>query len=285
VLRNSGTTDALIRRHLGRLVLVLTRRSTHRFTKASVEDDPLFRLQYLARIAIQYDLADLTAMIATPSLVSLFVWRDGWFALEGSSLLIVPCELPYLWMRFGFLLLIKPAAAVLARTLLKRAMRKTLLGKRTVHGVSQLAARLIAERQLVTSGSAAGGLGSDAQLHKELGLSAEELAAVRDELSLAGLNFRVLWRRLLKRSTFFAAVAVLQAFAAFPVRTMAPPPAISASSAETIPLPRSSAWVYVPWERALELDKDVRTALADANATCAGHTNLTGWAAPSWDSL
>ena len=46
----------------------------------------------------------------------------------------------------------------------------------------------------------------------------QELAVVKEDLSLSGLNFRVLRRKLLNRSAFFAAVAVLQCFAAFPVR-------------------------------------------------------------------
>jgi len=60
-------------------------------------------IRYLARIAIQYDLADLTALIATPTVVSLFVWRDGWFMLQESALTVLPCELPSLWLRFGVL--------------------------------------------------------------------------------------------------------------------------------------------------------------------------------------
>ena len=214
MMRNSGTTDALLRRHFGKLIQCILRQN--KFQKAKAEDDPLFRLQFLARIAVQYDLADLTAMVATPAIVSFIIWRDGHFALEGSGLLVRSCDIGSMLRRFGFLLVVKPIASLLARMALKRAMRKTLLGKPTIHGVSPLAARLIAERRLVKS--KAGGVGSDEQLHKEFDLTKEELQVVKEDLSLSGLNFRVLRRKLLNRSSFFAAVAVLQCFAAFPVR-------------------------------------------------------------------
>ncbi len=71
-------------------------------------EDALFRLQFLARLAIQYDLADLTAMITVPSMVSFFVWRDGWFSLEGTGILVLPCELRWVWLYFALLFVIKP---------------------------------------------------------------------------------------------------------------------------------------------------------------------------------
>ena len=41
----------------------------------------MLKLQFLARIAISYDLADLTAMFTVPAMVSFFVLRDGFFSL------------------------------------------------------------------------------------------------------------------------------------------------------------------------------------------------------------
>lgn len=68
------------------------------------------RRQFLARIAIQFDIADITAIILVPTLVTVCVWRDGFFSLQDTSVLVRDCELPYIWRRFLVLLLIKPAS-------------------------------------------------------------------------------------------------------------------------------------------------------------------------------
>lgn len=38
--------------------------------------------QYLGRIAVQYDLAQLAAIVLNPAVISLFIWRDGFFSLQ-----------------------------------------------------------------------------------------------------------------------------------------------------------------------------------------------------------
>ena len=111
-------------------------------------NDPLMRLQYLARLGWQFDLADVAALIATPSIVSFIVWRDSFYTLQGTTILVRTCDLTNLWLRFIVLLCVKPAASTFARTLLRTKMRRTLLGKRTMHGTSQLAAKIQAERKI-----------------------------------------------------------------------------------------------------------------------------------------
>ena len=77
-MRNSGTTDAIVRRQAAlwcRCIL-----GPGQLKKNDPNDDPLFRLQTLARLGIQYDLADRLAIVVTPSIISFFVLRDGWYA-------------------------------------------------------------------------------------------------------------------------------------------------------------------------------------------------------------
>ena len=71
VLRNSGTNDALLSK-LGSqtgwswlLALLSGVDHVSNFREADPLRDPLYRLQYLARLAVQYDLADVSAMLAT----------------------------------------------------------------------------------------------------------------------------------------------------------------------------------------------------------------------------
>ena len=237
ILRNSGTTDAFLRRFAPRLIEC----GRKKFKDRDPNDDPLFRLQFLARVAIQYDFADLTAIFAVPSIVSFFVWRDGFFTLEGSGVLVRDCDLWSLWIRFAVLCAIKPVGMGIARLMLARKMRKTLLGKRTIHGTSSLAAKLMAESGIVKGSEA----DRDAQLHKDFKFTVEELEAVKGDLSLLGLNFALLRNKLMRKVRFFAAVAVLQCFVAFPVRATAPMDA-TAQYMYSFIVPQHSVWMYVP---------------------------------------
>ena len=93
-----------------------------------VVNDPIIRVQFLARLALQYSLADVSAVLAVPTLVSLFVWRDGSFFLAGSQLRLEACSLTNLWYRFLLLLPVKWLIARLTRCLLEGRMAHTLLG-------------------------------------------------------------------------------------------------------------------------------------------------------------
>ena len=146
--RNSGITDAITRNHIGRWTNKCLCRVDKFQGLPDPDDDPLFRLQFLARVSVQYDLADVTALLCVPSVVSFFVWRDGYFSLQDSGILVRSCDVARLWARFGILMIIKPTVSLLARNILKRAMRKTLLGKNTIHGRSYLAATLKFEGEL-----------------------------------------------------------------------------------------------------------------------------------------
>ena len=60
-------------------------------------------------------------------IVTLLVCRDGYYTLEGTDILVRACDLNNVWLSFGILLVIKPAASGIARLWLRRKMRKTLL--------------------------------------------------------------------------------------------------------------------------------------------------------------
>ena len=297
VLRNSGVGVALATKFTESAMIKL-RMATGGFKKADPNDDPLFTLQTLARMGVQYDIADIAALILTPAVVCVFLWRDGIFLVEGSGILVRPCDWWNMVLRFLVLLIIKPIASsayppasrhclspphhptlssrrsfdcplpphtplsALARCILMRAMRKTLLGHKTMHGTSAIAAGILAGSQLTrhmrrqstvkASGKTVGGLTGpdksllndkalkaakarqhsmrmmrldndvDVAVQAKLGLLEEELHAVRDDLTLAGLNFKLLRRKQLRKWRFFASVVVLQVFAAFQCRTSAP---------------------------------------------------------------
>ena len=53
----------------------------------------IFLWQFLARLGIQDDLADLAAIVLTPTLVSAFCWRDGRFVLQGTGIVVRRCDL------------------------------------------------------------------------------------------------------------------------------------------------------------------------------------------------
>ena len=286
-LRNSGTTDALISRFLktgGTLVAAffLQERAVT-FTFADPLSDPLYRLQYIARLAVQFDLADFTAILITPIAVTFFVLRDGWFTLEGTGILIRDCDLPSLWGRFGFLLLTKPVASMLARLYLIRKMRKTLLGKKTIHGTSLAAINALAHQRTLRSEKMSNTLDESKQQEK-LHLTEEELASVRDELLLSTLNFRILARKLLHQYDFFAMVVLLQLFLALPVRTSAPvDPSLGGLPSDPSSVPffnvaRQSVWMFVPPPLAHASDERLRDALNHTDVNIAGnHTCVSNW--------
>jgi hypothetical protein len=45
-------------------------------------------LQYLARIGWQFDLADVCALLIVPTVVTVMIWRQGFYSLEGSTILV-----------------------------------------------------------------------------------------------------------------------------------------------------------------------------------------------------
>ena len=283
VLRNSGTNDALLSMldsKSGALVALLTCTDhVAGFREADPLRDPLYRLQYLARLAVQADLADLCAIVLTPTAVAFFVWRDGWFTLEGTGILVRHCDLPQVFARFGLLLLLKPLGATLARCLMIRKMRKTLLGKKTLHGRSLVASKAIAHRRTVRSsmadasggaGAGVGGALDEQRQQRELALTEEELLSVHDELLLSVLDFRILAIKLVKKYKFFSMVVLLQLFLALPVRSTAPlddSVALAPSSNASTPTPyfsvaRQGVWTYVPPQLALQSDERLRLAFS-----------------------
>ena len=143
-------------------------------------DDPVFRLNFIGTLAVQYDIAELCAVCFAPVLAGavhnaqrpghsvqrgrrsdrgtvrvpqviacVFVARDGFFTLQGTGVLVRECETRLLAWRTAIQLTLKLAASVVARELLSRTMRATLHGRPTIHGVSRLAATVIKGRNLV----------------------------------------------------------------------------------------------------------------------------------------
>ena len=108
------------------------------------------------------------------------------------------CDLPNVWLRFGILLVIKPAASWLARVWLRRKMRKTLLGKKTMHGTSRIAGEILAARKLKMGGKGKG-RNVDEKVVDHFDFKEEELAAVKEELSFSTLNFAVLRAKSMKK--------------------------------------------------------------------------------------
>ena len=222
-LRNSGTTDALTRIALEKITAAVGCQQAMNVTL----DDPLYRLQYLARMAIQYDIADWTSVLLTPSIVTFFVWRDGYFTLENTGIFVNSCLLRGLWARFLLLLLFKPIGSSLGRLLMNRKMRKTLLGKKTLHGRSQVIIKALSAHKVSltrsTLGEASRGMFShkEAKAQEDLGLTEEQRFAIGDELLMSAMNYRVLIRKQLKHIKFYTMVMLLQLFVALPVRQTA----------------------------------------------------------------
>jgi hypothetical protein len=198
--------------------------------------------------------------------------------------------------------LIKPAASTFARNLLRTKMRKTLLGKETMHGKSQLAAKIMAERKIKR------GADGDEQVRKAFAsvYVDEELAAVEEELSLSGLKFAVTRMRAMKKWNFYLTVIILTLFSAFQVRIEGPANPYEEGVAYTFSdchedngfsaLPLSSVWLYVPPSIIASVDCDLIEAIKLnvcqdewANNTqadvCLETQLLAGWTEPEFDIL
>ena len=264
VIRDSGTLEALLKKYLKNTFNLLTCQvATDKLKEFDPNEDPLIRLQFLARIGWQFAIADVAALIATPAMVTFLVWRNGYYSFQDTTILIRPCELHNVWIRFAILLFIKPAGTALARWWLRLKMRTTLLGKRTMHGTSRIAAKIIAERAMRK------GQGDiDDAVRANFDYKEEEMAAVKEEISISGLNFAVLRAKLMRKWRFFWAVVVLQLFSAFPHRNSVPTGIIGyfTKNGQTVVavhmdvLPLSSSWIYVHPLVAKRVDIDLSTA-------------------------
>ena len=264
VIRDSGTLEALLKKYLKNTFNLLTCQvATDKLKEFDPNEDPLIRLQFLARIGWQFATADVAALIATPAMVTFLVWRNGYYSFQDTTILIRPCELHNVWIRFAILLFIKPAGTALARWWLRLKMRTTLLGKRTMHGTSRIAAKIIAERAMRK------GQGDiDDAVRANFDYKEEEMAAVKEEISISGLNFAVLRAKLMRKWRFFLAVVVLQLFSAFPHRNSVPTGIIGyfTKNGQTVVavhmdvMPLSSSWIYVHPLVAKRVDPDLSTA-------------------------
>ena len=170
-------------------------------------------------------------------------------------MLVRRCDLPNLALRFVILVVIKSCCNTLARLRLGNAMRRTLLGKRTLHGVSDLAAKVAASRALTSNYSA--NAAADARVGSAARgeiMSDEESRAVQRELSLKNLDHTKLFVSMIRRNhVFYVAVIAFQLFAAFPVARLAPldrsPSAVRAlASVGVVYANGTAAASAAPWE-------------------------------------
>jgi len=174
-----------------------------------------------------------------------------------------------------------------------------VLGKRTLHGVSAIIARRNREHKMATLTTVAeedaeaddgSSLSSrrtptkqkcemaEVLAHKGHEVVEEEMIAVREDLGLHGLDFDVLYSRVMRKRRFFAVVVLFQLFAAYPVyvyggwhdsspNIVETPTTSFADSAANgahfsnvslFLLPRHSVWAYIPPEHAYAIDEDLQ---------------------------
>ena len=90
-MKNSGTWVALstmVLRNIG-------------LQPKNVMDDPVIRVQYIARLSIQLNIADICASITVPLMITYFTLRDGLWVAPGSRVPVTPESLDNLWMRMA----------------------------------------------------------------------------------------------------------------------------------------------------------------------------------------
>jgi len=223
-LRNSGIVFAIQNKLLALILQRVAPPKDKGPRKKNPDEDPLLTLQYLAAFGIQYDFADLCALLLSLFMILFFIWRDGWFTLHGTGLLVKSEQMGTVVFRFVIIAILKLLAGFAARTFLMRSMRKTLLGQKTMHGRSDLAHEILASHAMVKGGNAAARANKIHETHLRKNLSDEEhIKDVRRELSLKNLDYRVFSKRFLKRfGPFLMCCMAFELFACFPVCRIAP---------------------------------------------------------------
>jgi len=193
--------------------------------------DPLFKLQFLAALGVQYDIAIYTSVVMVPTFVSFFIWRDGYFTLEGveTIVFVTPDAIGNMWTRFAILAALQFFSLLLARQLLQRQMRLALLGKKTLHGTSHLASEIAGARQYRKGLSAQAivneALEKSSLWKKAVGTStsAADREEIVKELALSNLNHATNYFRNLRRNyLFYICCLSLSAYSCFALRHTAP---------------------------------------------------------------
>eukprot|EP00966_Prymnesium_polylepis_P234324 5420216-Prymnesium_polylepis.1 len=236
-------------------------------------------MAFLARIAIQLDLAQFYGLIAVPAGVSFIVWRDGYYSLQGSGILVQACDLPWIWLRFSVYLAVKPFSTYVWRKMLQRRMALALLGLDSDMGKSEFAVDVGGGNLLQDDDKEA----RDAKVHERAGVTEEQLELVREELSISNLNYEKLYTKLVRRSwLFFTCVALWQMPAALYRHRTAPRDVTDSSgAASNYTLPISASWLYVPVTTALQTDTDLGAAFDQRlrdNSSCVNDLRYGGWA-------
>ena len=175
-------------------------------------EDPVFRLQFLSTLAVQFDIAEISAMCLVPILVLLIQARDGFFTFQFTGLLVRPCENSALYYRWSIQLGINVLVRFVARRHLNRTARKTLLGKKTIHGISALCSRVVSGQKLISSSNVTpSALISDEMARQwKARLSEHDYEQTRRELSLANLsNYHLFFYRTMSTNYFFFVCAIL----------------------------------------------------------------------------
>lgn len=269
--------------------------------EVDTDNDPLFTLQYAAALAMQYEFASTCAVITSVLLIAFFMWRDGFFTLQNSSLLVRTCDVPLVLARYGIILGCKMITNACTRCYLARVMRKTLLGKRTVHGESPLASEILASRALNKNLSVSEVGDQRMELHLSTKIKNQaQMAAVKKELSLKNLDYHAFYRRTVRRQLrFYMCTMLLQLYACFPVTGFATRDyedsfrmtALNASQADawlsrfraetsasfaesTVKTWEHFVWTYVPPLQRIELDANLRKRVLLSAAD--NSINITG---------
>jgi len=209
IMTVSGSTSALLQRGTDWVLSKIGLKQ--RMLGSDPANDPIFKLQFIARLSVQFDIAIYCSGIVVPSIVSFFVWRDGYYTLEEleNVVLITPCELPTMWIRFAIMWALQVGALSLTRALLARQMRRALLGKACMHGNSSLAAEIQAARairkdmnaqelideRLESSDVWKAAMGSSC--------SAADRHYIRKELALTNLHHATLYFRMMNQYWIF----------------------------------------------------------------------------------
>uniref|UniRef100_A0A7S3BX71 Uncharacterized protein n=1 Tax=Haptolina ericina TaxID=156174 RepID=A0A7S3BX71_9EUKA len=234
--------------------------------------DPFLKVQFLAKRAVQYNHADIANIVIVPSICFFFIYRDGWYTLHKTGVVLYECHEEKLFIRFVFLACLKPVTAYLSRVVLARKMRKMLLQKDSGHGDSVAIRELHALRQdkIFTKDRAS----ADASLEKQLQHAGYDLR---------NLNYIRLKRNLIQASwRYFGCAILFIMFIIFPRHKWTPYP-----GQRGLPLGDSAvivrhhnAWSHIGWDSALYLDVEALVAvseLANNSACFDGRADYNPW--------
>jgi hypothetical protein len=238
-----------------------------------VPHTPLARLTHLSRSFASRSSAQC-ALFCTHFAVAIIVARDGFFTLQNSGILVRPCDMARLWRYFVYLILIKPTGSVFAVLFRRRTARKMMVGKRTIHGVSDIATKELQKRRSLTSHKSSRRLtvgqltAKAARSRNEQSSSAADGQESDDFAAVLNLDPARQFRRIANHMPFFTCVVLFQLFAVLPLYEFTP---VEAAGSEVVDpanastyrrqvLPQHLRWTYMDPITAFEVDGQLFTA-------------------------